>query len=54
MSVSASFANTSSFISSVPLMGNIASHVNITSEWHRHQAKNEAPANMHVSFRASE
>jgi hypothetical protein len=29
-------------------MGNIGSHVNITSERHGHQAKNEAPANMHL------
>jgi hypothetical protein len=28
-------------------MGNISSHLAITSAWHGHQAKYEAPANMH-------
>jgi hypothetical protein len=32
-------------------MGNIGSHVDITSAWHGHQAKNEASANMHSIFR---
>jgi hypothetical protein len=31
-------------------MGNIGSHVNITSAWHRHQAKNAAPANIRAIF----
>jgi len=29
-------------------MGNIGSHVNITSGYHRHQAKNEVPAKIHL------
>jgi hypothetical protein len=43
----ARFANTISFIFQSLLMGNIGSHVNITSGRQRHQAKNEALANVH-------
>jgi hypothetical protein len=32
-------------------MGNIGSHVNITSAWHGHQAKNEALADTHPIFK---
>ena len=40
----ARFANTISFIFQSSLMGNIGSHVNITSERQRHQARKEAQA----------
>jgi hypothetical protein len=44
----ARFANTISFIFHSSLMGNIGSHVNITSGWQRHQAKRSS--NMHLLF----
>jgi hypothetical protein len=48
----ARFANTISFIFHSSLMGNIGSHVNITSGWQRHQAKRSS--NMHLLFKRAQ